>query len=105
MGGGGVPGGGSEEMGPDARGYKGVARRQVLRASYETLVERAPWLDLTGHRELLIADDNAFDAVITALIARAATLGGTHRPDDNDRPIAQREGWIHVPDISLSDLV
>ena len=94
-----------KRWGLTARGYKGVARRQVLRASYETLVERAPWLDLTGHRELLIADDNAFDAVITALIARAATLGGTHRPDDNDRPIAQREGWIHVPDISLSDLV
>ncbi|RPA06255.1 DUF429 domain-containing protein [Gordonia sp. OPL2] len=88
-----------------SRGYKGVARRSQLQTSCAMLTEQAPWLDLSGHREVLMADDNAFDAVITALIARAAAVGGTHLPDGTDRPIAEREGWIHVPHRALSELV
>ncbi|MEE3851671.1 DUF429 domain-containing protein [Gordonia sp. LSe1-13] len=87
------------------RSYKGPARRSVLAASYQDLVERAPWFDVAGHRELLVTDDNAFDAVVTAFIARAAALGRTTLPDDGDRPIALREGWIHVPDCALAELV
>ncbi|WP_197718378.1 DUF429 domain-containing protein [Gordonia insulae] len=94
-----------KKWGLTSRGYKGVARRAVLAASYDALVRRAPWLDLTGHRELLVADDNAFDAVITALIARAAVLGKTALPGRADRSVAAREGWIHVPDCALDELV
>jgi predicted nuclease with RNAse H fold len=94
-----------QEWGLTSRGYKGVARRSVLQASCDALTERAPWLDVAGHREVMMTDDNAFDAVITALIARAAAVGGTHLPDDTDRQIAAREGWIHVPHTTLSGLV
>ncbi|MCX2966565.1 DUF429 domain-containing protein [Gordonia aquimaris] len=86
------------------RGYKGVARRDVLAVSYESLVARAPWLDPCGHRELLGVDDNAFDAVITALIARAAALGRTRLPDGADLEVTAREGWIHVPECALGEL-
>ncbi|WAC57447.1 DUF429 domain-containing protein [Gordonia sp. SL306] len=94
-----------KQWGLTSRGYKGVARRAVLAASYESLLESAPWLDLSGHRELLTQDDNAFDAVITALIARAAASGQTFLPGHRDRAVAAREGWIHVPQCALSDLV
>ncbi|MDY6810310.1 MAG: DUF429 domain-containing protein [Actinomycetota bacterium] len=87
------------------RGYKGVARREVLAASYGTVSTRAPWLDCGAYRELLRVDDNAFDAVITALIARAAALGRTRLPEGADREVAAREGWIHVPDCGLDELI
>ena len=93
-----------KQWGLVSRGYKGRTRRSALEALYTSLTEQAPWLDLADHRDQLIADDNAFDAVITALIARAAALGRTHLPDSRTRPVAVREGWIHVPTGDLGDL-
>ncbi|GAB90248.1 DUF429 domain-containing protein [Gordonia rhizosphera] len=87
-----------------SRGYKGVANRARLARLTEALAA-APWLELGAHREQMIVDDNAFDAVITALIARAAELGRTRLPDDADRDVAMREGWIHVPECGIGELV
>ncbi len=88
-----------------SRGYKGIGNRAQLARLTEALATAAPWLELGAHREQMIVDDNAFDAVITALIARAAELSRTHLPDSSDRAVTSREGWIHVPDCALSELV
>ena len=88
-----------------SRGYKGSSNRGRLTQLVDDLTEKAPWLDLSGFREHLTSDDNAFDAVITALIARASALGLTHPPAAPQRPIALREGWIHVPIGDLSALL
>lgn len=93
-----------KQWGLTSRGYKGVANRGRLFELVGLLVAAAPWLELGGYREQMTADDNAFDAVITALIARAAMLGRTHQPDAADRDVVAREGWIHVPDCSIGDL-
>ncbi|MFW0793435.1 DUF429 domain-containing protein [Gordonia sp. CPCC 205515] len=94
-----------KRWGLTSRGYKGVANRARLGELVERLGEAAPWLELGVHRERMIQDDNAFDAVITALIARAVALGKTHLPEPNDLEVARREGWIHVPVCELDALV
>ncbi len=79
-------------------GYKkaaGKGRREEMLAS---LLARIPWLRLTcAQQEALIADDNAFDAFIAALGARAAAQGLTEPPPPEHRGAAVLEGWIHVP--------
>jgi predicted nuclease with RNAse H fold len=87
----------------DTRGYKnddGV--RGIL---LDALLERAPWLRLTpGDKALRAASDDAFDAVIAALAARAHALGLTHPIPAADRDRASREGWIALPMAPLEDL-
>jgi hypothetical protein len=41
--------------------------------------------------------DHAFDAFVSALVARAVERGKTDRPRKRQRELARREGWIHVP--------
>lgn len=94
-----------KRWGLTSRGYKGVANRTRLGELTEALVEAAPWLELGTHRDRVIHDDNAFDAVITALIARAAAVGKTCAPNPGDRVLAGREGWIHVPACDLDALL
>lgn len=48
--------------------------------------------------------DDAFDAVICALVAGAAALDKTRGPKPEDLSEARREGWIHVPTASLTEL-
>jgi predicted nuclease with RNAse H fold len=70
--------------------------REVLLA--ELLDRSSTWLrvggDLVAH---CAASDDAFDAVIAALVARAAMTGLTEPVPDEDRLLAQREGWIALP--------
>jgi predicted nuclease with RNAse H fold len=82
-----------------ATGYKGAAKRSIREELVAELMRRAQWLAVakTPHLQLMIDRDDAFDALVAALIARAATLGLTHGPGDDDRPQAAIEGWIHVP--------
>jgi predicted RNase H-like nuclease len=62
-------------------------------------MRRAQWLAVakTQHLQLMIDRDDALDALVAALITRAAKLGLTRPPDDEDRNHAAIEGWIHVP--------
>ena len=99
------PAGALKRWGLISRGYKRAANVPVLAALADALHAAAPWLDLGDHAETMARDDDAFDAVITALIARAAQLGRTTSPDTADRPVATREGWIHVPTGELSELI
>lgn len=73
---------------------KNLARRTDLVAE---LAELLPWLDWNGQRALCVADDNALDAVLAALIAREVDRGAYHRPPESLRAQASREGWICLP--------
>ncbi|WP_104168519.1 DUF429 domain-containing protein [Arthrobacter sp. SX1312] len=80
----------------DTRGYKndGGVREALL----SRLLAQAPWLGLrSADRHLMISSDDAFDAVIAALAARAHALGRTHPVPPECREQARREGWIALP--------
>ncbi|MEZ4452695.1 MAG: DUF429 domain-containing protein [Nannocystaceae bacterium] len=70
------------------------ARAELLAA----LTARAPWLALPeALRGRCEASDDCLDALLSALIARAAAVGLTARPDPEDRELAREEGWIALP--------
>jgi len=88
-------------------GYKsrvGAARLPQLLAQLE---EGLGPIELSvQQRDLASSDHNSFDALVCALVARAAALGLTEPPDpgaEADR--ATREGWIHVPTNPLPHLL
>ena len=77
-------------------GYKasGEAREELL----ATIEAEAPWLEWApGAWEACVASDDALDAVLCALIARAAALGLTAPPPAEELELARAEGWIHLP--------
>src|SRR6266508_2235841 len=70
-----------------------------LRAKLPTLILDGDGLDRCRR------SDDAFDALICALVARAAGLGLTTAPAPGDQAKqAQVEGWIHLPISDLPDL-
>ncbi|MCU1407792.1 MAG: hypothetical protein JWQ43_4095 [Glaciihabitans sp.] len=84
------------------RGYKtDPAPRRLL---VEELERRAPWLDLAGNQELLVQSDDAFDAVIASLAARAHARGLTEPCPPEHLAQARREGWIALPSAPLEAL-
>jgi hypothetical protein len=92
--------------GLNGRGYKGrgVPEAERLEALLASLEERAPWLDLAGHRDRITASDDLFDAVIAALAARAVGRRRTLLPDAAHAAAARSEGWIHLPSCTLDEL-
>jgi predicted nuclease with RNAse H fold len=86
-------------------GYKGSARRQSLGEQVDALVRRMPGLDLGAAESLCRRSDDAFDAVVCALVARAAALGLAEDPAPEQRARAATEGWILLPTSGLTDLV
>ena len=55
-------------------------------------------LGVGGDRDELARTDHALDALLCAIVARAAALGLTERPPaELDAAIVAREGWIHLP--------
>jgi predicted nuclease with RNAse H fold len=87
------------------RGYKGSKRLTELGELVTSLSAAAPWLDLGPHEALCRRSDHAFDAVIAALLARAAACGKTTAPAPDDLAVARREGWIALPTRGLGELV
>lgn len=47
---------------------------------------------------LAATNDDAFDALVCAIVARLAATGRTTGPPADLADVAAREGWIHVPD-------
>jgi hypothetical protein len=77
--------------------YKGDAR-DVRTAILDALATRAPWLALSDdHRERCIESDDCLDALLCALVARAAKKGATTKPPGKLADEARVEGWIHLP--------
>jgi predicted nuclease with RNAse H fold len=71
------------------------------------LIARAPWLRMTeSHRALCADSRDACDALVAALVARAAAVGACELIPEEYRHIAGVEGWIALPFTeSLSRLV
>jgi hypothetical protein len=86
-------------------GYKGRDNRVARKALLDDLQSAMLWLDLGTSKPLCRNDDDAFDAVICALIARASALGRTTAPDETQAQRAATEGWIAVPTCEPSDLL
>lgn len=83
--------------------YKG-ANRHTLPALVDRLQASAPWLELGASEALCRSSDDAFDALIAALVARAHALDLWHRPVDTQARGASSEGWIVVPSGTLEAL-
>lgn len=84
--------------------YKG-ANRHALPALVDRLQEHAPWLELGSSEGLCRSSDDAFDALLAALVARAHALDLWHRPTDSQAHRASSEGWIVIPSGTLEELV
>jgi predicted RNase H-like nuclease len=97
------------QWGLNPRGYKGSkpeqqARRAQLVVDLATRSESILVLD-AEQRARLAASDHLFDALICALIARAALIGATIPIPNDVRALAAVEGWIALPHTaSLSKL-
>jgi hypothetical protein len=87
-----------------ASSYKG-ANSAHLPGLVDKLLEIAPWLSLGPYESVCRDNDDAFDSVVAALISRAHGLGQWHKPTQEQRERAAREGWIVVPKAGLSDLI
>ena len=87
------------------RGYKRPRTPDVLAAAADDLLAAAPWLDCGPHEETIRRSHDAFDAVIAALTARAASRGQTCLPGDDDLAAAATEGWIAIPDSPIGQLI
>jgi predicted nuclease with RNAse H fold len=89
------------------RQYKGsehAAERNALVSSFTEAT--AAWLSLEGAERIACeSSDDAFDALIAALVARAAAVGTVEPIPEEDHSAALREGWIALPrEQSLRDL-
>lgn len=101
------------EMNP--KGYKGNKPKplRALRALHDGLLrgmlgsDGEPRLMLGDFCDVVGSNDDAFDAVVAALTARAAALpDGTLLPETVEQEAAAKtEGWIHLPAGPLPDLL
>lgn len=83
--------------GLDGWGYKGTDKRP-LGVLTRRLFAGLPQLALSQRdRALCESVDDAFDALVAALVAQAARLGLTDAPPQDRCEQAQEEGWIHLP--------
>ena len=76
----------------------------TLGESVDALLAAAGSLELGAFQTICRESDDALDAVLAAVIARAAAVGCTALPEGDDRAVAEREGWIHVPTGGLQAL-
>lgn len=86
------------------RRYKGPHNAAALDELVDRLLAALPGLRLGSFEPLCRRRDDALDAVVCALVARAAALGRTHPPEPQDAAAAVSEGWIAVPDGPLHEL-
>jgi predicted nuclease with RNAse H fold len=78
-------------------GYK-RSDRAPLAALLERLRKQLRGLSMDTEAATLCAtNDDAFDALVAALVARARAVGLTDPPPPAHRSRAEREGWIHLP--------
>jgi predicted nuclease with RNAse H fold len=86
-----------ERWGIRHRTYKGARNAAALGQLMDQLKAKAEWLRLGPFEDLCRDSDNAADAVVAALTARAAALGLTRDPGETQMPAARSEGWIAIP--------
>jgi len=67
-------------------------------AGLEQILARCPiGVTSPGMHDALLQGEHGFDALLCALVTRAASLGLTSLPPPELLADAEREGWIHVP--------
>jgi predicted nuclease with RNAse H fold len=88
-------------------GYKRREGRASLSGLLRELRARTRgWLDLdVAARRLCGASDDALDALVAALVARAAALGLCEGPPAHLVDAAEREGWIALPPADALDRI
>jgi Protein of unknown function (DUF429) len=88
-------------------GYKsraGAENRSALVPLFRRRTER--WLRMSEDRWTMCAmSDDAFDAMLAALVARAAHLNLCDAYDESQRSLVSREGWIALPFQDSLDLL
>jgi hypothetical protein len=82
-----------------SRAYKGRENAEARARLVAQLCERTQgWLRMDPPIETACcASDHELDALIAALIARAARLGLCTPPPPEHAAVAAREGWIYLP--------
>ena len=85
-----------------APGYK--TSTDARRALITHLEQAAPWLQLGTHRPSMETSADALDAVLAALVALAHRRGASIRPQPHQQALAESEGWIAIPTVSLAQL-
>ena len=94
----GLPGRGAHALGLDRLGLQGLGHEHARERCSDRLLAAAPPLELSqSDRALCAASDDAFDALVAALVAQAALLGLTDGPPREHAEQAAEEGWIHLP--------
>lgn len=79
------------EIPPDASEKPGLMLIQRIEAA-------APWLQWKeGKRAVCLKNEHTGDALLAALVARAAELDLTIHPENGHLDHARREGWMHLP--------
>jgi predicted nuclease with RNAse H fold len=85
--------------------YKGPGSAAVRDELVTDLLAALPALHIGATETALCRrSDDGLDAVICALIARAAALGKVRTPDPDQVKVAATEGWIAVPTCELNEL-
>lgn len=89
-----------QSWGMRSTGYKGPANRFRLADMLDQLMRMLPVLECSpGTRDQLVHSDDAFDALVCAITAKAVAGGRSSRPETGEQArLAAIEGWIHVPD-------
>lgn len=91
-----------------SRGYKGTKGAEVRARLVSDLAERAEdWLTLSEEDWAgCTASDDMLDALVAALVTRAAAIGRCEPIPPADQELAREEGWIALPKAgSLDQLV
>jgi predicted nuclease with RNAse H fold len=93
------------KWGLKSTGYKSGDNAEAIQSLATELTAGFGPMTASALASLEGADDDALDAFVCALMARAVILGKTTRPGDDEMPRARTEGWIHVPTDSVEDIV
>ncbi|WP_214110098.1 DUF429 domain-containing protein [Acrocarpospora catenulata] len=93
-----------KQWGLSWKSYKRSANLPNLTLLVDALQTAAPWLDLGPYEDLCRRSDDATDAVVAALTARAAALHLVTVPTPDQAVLARAEGWIAVPTTSIGKL-
>lgn len=87
------------------RGYKGAKGAVGRSALVDQLLATQRWLNFGEFEAECRRTDDALDAVVAAMTARAAAMGQVEPIPEDRREAADREGWIALPNSPLDHLV
>jgi hypothetical protein len=88
-----------KQWGFPSTSYKKAKGKPMREKLVGNLLNKARWLRVSDEqRGRMLESDDALDALVASLNARAAKLGLTIRPKADEHRAAVREGWIAIPE-------